>query len=61
MPNEANDPVLLAIDRAPVVPITAEEEELLNEAERLTSRWLTSAEFAAGLDLQRREGTEDSK
>lgn len=43
------DPVLLAAQRAPLVPLTDEERALLEEVEAGPVRWLTHEEFASKL------------
>lgn len=43
-------PLLAAIARAPLDPISDEENALLDEIARTTDDWMTHEEFVAGLD-----------
>jgi hypothetical protein len=44
-----DDPILAAIEAAPFVPATDEENALLDEIERTTRRWIPHDEFVAAL------------
>jgi hypothetical protein len=49
--SESFDPILAAAAHAPLVPLTAEERALLDEAESGPLRWLSHEEFVSRLPV----------
>ncbi len=51
--HRGNDPVLAAIDAAPWVPVSEDENALLDDIERSTVRWIPHDTFVAALETTR--------
>ena len=47
------DPILEALSIAPVVPLTDEEQALLDESERAHTRWISQADFVTSISASR--------